>query len=88
MFFFSQVSEVLSQDKCRLSLSGWFHGTSLERPPRYKEPAILRSPHLPRDVSVKVFWEIYIAAFFSIIMSHLALFSITFWKQWEMAWLS
>lgn len=46
-----QVSEVLSQDKCRLSLSGWFHGPSLERPPRHVEPPVPRSPHLPRDVS-------------------------------------
>ncbi|XP_040925978.1 prolyl 3-hydroxylase OGFOD1 isoform X2 [Betta splendens] len=46
---FHQVSEVLSQDKCRLSLSGWFHGPSLQRPPRYIEPPIPRTPHLPRD---------------------------------------
>lgn len=49
---FLQVSEVLSQDKCRLSLGGWFHGPSLERPPRHIEPPIPRSPHLPRDVSL------------------------------------
>uniref|UniRef100_A0A8D3DJS6 Prolyl 3-hydroxylase OGFOD1 n=1 Tax=Scophthalmus maximus TaxID=52904 RepID=A0A8D3DJS6_SCOMX len=49
---FHQVSEVLSQDKCRLSLSGWFHGPSLERPPRHVEPPVPRSPHLPRDVSL------------------------------------
>lgn len=48
---FFQVSEVLSQDKCRLSLSGWFHGPYLERPPRHIEPPIPRTPHLPRDVS-------------------------------------
>uniref|UniRef100_A0AAQ4QW95 Prolyl 3-hydroxylase OGFOD1 n=1 Tax=Gasterosteus aculeatus aculeatus TaxID=481459 RepID=A0AAQ4QW95_GASAC len=48
---FHQVSEVLTQDKCRLSLSGWFHGPPLGRPPRHREPAVLRSPHLPRDVS-------------------------------------
>uniref|UniRef100_A0A3Q2CGW9 2-oxoglutarate and iron-dependent oxygenase domain containing 1 n=1 Tax=Cyprinodon variegatus TaxID=28743 RepID=A0A3Q2CGW9_CYPVA len=46
---FHQVSEVLSRDKCRLSLSGWFHGPSLERPPRFKEPSIVKHPHLPRD---------------------------------------
>ncbi|XP_028257624.1 prolyl 3-hydroxylase OGFOD1 [Parambassis ranga] len=53
---FHQVSEVLSQDKCRLSLSGWFHGPSVERPPRYIEPPVLRSPHLPRDETVLLEW--------------------------------
>uniref|UniRef100_A0A671YP07 Prolyl 3-hydroxylase OGFOD1 n=1 Tax=Sparus aurata TaxID=8175 RepID=A0A671YP07_SPAAU len=49
---FHQVSEVLTEDKCRLSLSGWFHGPSLERPPRHIEAPVSRSPHLPRDVSL------------------------------------
>ncbi|XP_041841802.1 prolyl 3-hydroxylase OGFOD1 [Melanotaenia boesemani] len=53
---FHQVSEVLSQDKCRLSLSGWFHGPSLERPPRYIEPPIPKSPHLPRDETMLLEW--------------------------------
>ncbi|XP_047218342.1 prolyl 3-hydroxylase OGFOD1 [Girardinichthys multiradiatus] len=53
---FHQVSEVLSQDKCRLSLSGWFHGHSLERLPRFKEPSILKHPHLPRDETVLFEW--------------------------------
>ncbi|XP_014835935.1 PREDICTED: prolyl 3-hydroxylase OGFOD1 [Poecilia mexicana] len=53
---FHQVSEVLTQDKCRLSLSGWFHGPSLERPPRFKEPSILKHPHLPRDETVLFEW--------------------------------
>ncbi|XP_022072467.1 prolyl 3-hydroxylase OGFOD1 [Acanthochromis polyacanthus] len=53
---FHQVSEVLSQDKCRLSLSGWFHGPSLERPPRHIEPSVPRSPHLPRDETVLLEW--------------------------------
>ncbi|XP_072236590.1 prolyl 3-hydroxylase OGFOD1 [Leuresthes tenuis] len=53
---FHQVSEVLSQDKCRLSLSGWFHGPSLERPPRHIEPPIPRNPHLPRDETVLLEW--------------------------------
>uniref|UniRef100_A0A3P9MX15 2-oxoglutarate and iron-dependent oxygenase domain containing 1 n=1 Tax=Poecilia reticulata TaxID=8081 RepID=A0A3P9MX15_POERE len=53
---FHQVSEVLSQDKCRLSLSGWFHGPTLERPPRFKEPSILKHPHLPRDETVLFEW--------------------------------
>uniref|UniRef100_A0A3Q3SV15 Prolyl 3-hydroxylase OGFOD1 n=1 Tax=Mastacembelus armatus TaxID=205130 RepID=A0A3Q3SV15_9TELE len=53
---FHQVSEVLSQDKCRLSLGGWFHGPSLERPPRLIEPPIPRSPHLPRDETLLLEW--------------------------------
>ncbi|XP_069030501.1 prolyl 3-hydroxylase OGFOD1 [Embiotoca jacksoni] len=53
---FHQVSEVLSQDKCRLSLSGWFHGPSLERPPRHIEPPVPRSPHLPRDETLLLEW--------------------------------
>ncbi|XP_070686516.1 prolyl 3-hydroxylase OGFOD1 [Pempheris klunzingeri] len=53
---FHQVSEVLTQDKCRLSLSGWFHGPSLERPPRHTEPPIPRSPHLPRDETLLLEW--------------------------------
>ncbi|KAM9765677.1 prolyl 3-hydroxylase OGFOD1 [Menidia menidia] len=53
---FHQVSEVLSQDKCRLSLSGWFHGPSLERPPRHIEPPIPRNPHLPRDETLLMEW--------------------------------
>nr|XP_046241942.1 prolyl 3-hydroxylase OGFOD1 isoform X2 [Scatophagus argus] len=53
---FHQVSEILTEDKCRLSLSGWFHGPSLERPPRYIEAPIPRSPHLPRDETVLLEW--------------------------------
>ncbi|XP_065069559.1 prolyl 3-hydroxylase OGFOD1-like [Rhopilema esculentum] len=32
---FHQVSEVLSKEKCRLSVSGWFYGESIPRPPTY-----------------------------------------------------
>ncbi|XP_033469855.1 prolyl 3-hydroxylase OGFOD1 [Epinephelus lanceolatus] len=53
---FHQVSEVLTQDKCRLSLSGWFHGPSLERPPRHIEAPVPRSPHLPRDETLLLEW--------------------------------
>ncbi|XP_054626758.1 prolyl 3-hydroxylase OGFOD1 isoform X1 [Dunckerocampus dactyliophorus] len=53
---FHQVSEVLSEDKCRLSLSGWFHGTSLERPPRHIEPPITRNPHIPKDETLLLEW--------------------------------
>lgn len=41
---------MLSEDKCRLSVSGWFHGSSLERPPRSLDPLPVRSPHIPCDV--------------------------------------
>ncbi|XP_048403128.2 prolyl 3-hydroxylase OGFOD1 isoform X1 [Stegostoma tigrinum] len=44
-----QVSEVLSEQKCRLSVSGWFHGPSLERPARYIEPLSNRYPHVASD---------------------------------------
>ncbi|CAB1339382.1 unnamed protein product [Coregonus sp. 'balchen'] len=53
---FHQVAEVLSEDKCRLSLSGWFHGPSLERPRRHIEPPFPRSPHLPRDETLLLEW--------------------------------
>ncbi|KAJ7986157.1 hypothetical protein DPEC_G00347870 [Dallia pectoralis] len=53
---FHQVAEVLSEDKCRLSLSGWFHGSSLERPCRHIEPRLIRSPHLPRDETLLLEW--------------------------------
>ncbi|XP_034417964.1 prolyl 3-hydroxylase OGFOD1 [Cyclopterus lumpus] len=53
---FHQVSEVLTRDKCRLSLSGWFHGPSLERPPRHRGPPVPRSPHLPRDETLLLEW--------------------------------
>ncbi|XP_049329648.1 prolyl 3-hydroxylase OGFOD1 [Astyanax mexicanus] len=53
---FHQVSEVVSEGKCRLSLSGWFHGPSLPRPPRYIEAPPPRRPHLPRDEEVLFEW--------------------------------
>lgn len=53
---FHQVSEVLTEDKCRLSLSGWFHGPSLERPPRHVEALVPRNPHLPRDETLLLEW--------------------------------
>ncbi|XP_062869024.1 prolyl 3-hydroxylase OGFOD1 [Trichomycterus rosablanca] len=53
---FHQVSEVLAEDKCRLSLSGWFHGPSLPRPPRYIEPLIPRHTHIPRNEDILFEW--------------------------------
>nr|XP_036857368.1 prolyl 3-hydroxylase OGFOD1 [Manis javanica] len=53
---FHQVSEVLSEEKSRLSISGWFHGPSLTRPPSYFEPLIPRSPHIPQDHEILYDW--------------------------------
>lgn len=36
-FFVMQVAEVLGEDRTRLSISGWFHGPPIERPPPYIE---------------------------------------------------
>uniref|UniRef100_A0A672P796 Prolyl 3-hydroxylase OGFOD1 n=1 Tax=Sinocyclocheilus grahami TaxID=75366 RepID=A0A672P796_SINGR len=59
---FHQVAEVLSEEKCRLSLSGWFHGPSLPRPSRYIEPPVPRHTHIPRDESLLFEWvnEMYL----------------------------
>lgn len=53
---FHQVSEVLSEGKCRLSVGGWFHGSSLERPPRSLDPMPVRSPHIPCDHEILYEW--------------------------------
>uniref|UniRef100_A0A8C5P0L9 Prolyl 3-hydroxylase OGFOD1 n=1 Tax=Jaculus jaculus TaxID=51337 RepID=A0A8C5P0L9_JACJA len=53
---FHQVSEVLSEEKSRLSISGWFHGPSLTRPPTYFEPPIPRNPHIPQDHEILYEW--------------------------------
>ena len=41
---FHQVAEVLTENKCRLSVSGWFHGKSIARPSPYKEAVHLLKP--------------------------------------------
>ncbi|NXT19529.1 OGFD1 hydroxylase, partial [Syrrhaptes paradoxus] len=51
-----QVSEVLSEEKCRLSVSGWFHGLSIARPPRHVEAPLPRSPHIPYDHEILYEW--------------------------------
>ncbi|XP_054426228.1 prolyl 3-hydroxylase OGFOD1 isoform X2 [Pteronotus mesoamericanus] len=53
---FHQVSEVLSEEKSRLSISGWFHGPSLTRPPTYLEPPVPRNPHIPQDHEILYEW--------------------------------
>ncbi|XP_056612992.1 prolyl 3-hydroxylase OGFOD1 [Triplophysa dalaica] len=59
---FHQVAEVLAEGKCRLSLSGWFHGQSLPRPQRYMEPHVPRHTHILRDESLIFEWvnEMYL----------------------------
>lgn len=37
---FHRVAEVLAADKCRLSVSGWYYGTPLQRPPLAPEPPL------------------------------------------------
>ncbi|XP_041916992.1 prolyl 3-hydroxylase OGFOD1 isoform X2 [Alosa sapidissima] len=53
---FHQVSEVLSSEKCRMSLSGWFHGPSLPRFPQYIEPPALRHKYTPGDEKMLHKW--------------------------------
>ncbi|XP_051835839.1 prolyl 3-hydroxylase OGFOD1 [Antechinus flavipes] len=53
---FHQVSEVLSEGKCRLSISGWFHGPPQTRPSSYFEPLLPRSLHIPRDSEILYEW--------------------------------
>ncbi|XP_069757151.1 prolyl 3-hydroxylase OGFOD1 isoform X2 [Narcine bancroftii] len=51
-----QVSEVLVEGKCRLSVSGWFYGPALERPPRYIESFSPRMPHITCDEEILYEW--------------------------------
>lgn len=53
---FHQVSEVLSEEVSRLSVSGWFHGPSLTGLPDYFEPLLLRRPHIPQDHEILYEW--------------------------------
>ncbi|XP_063293375.1 prolyl 3-hydroxylase OGFOD1 [Pelobates fuscus] len=53
---FHQVSEVLCEGKCRLSVSGWFYGPYLERPQPFLDPLPLRSPHIPHDHEILYEW--------------------------------
>ncbi|XP_069158777.1 uncharacterized protein [Procambarus clarkii] len=42
---FHQVAEVLTQEKVRLSINGWFHGPPVERPAKYIAPRpLLEAP--------------------------------------------
>ncbi|XP_064526717.1 prolyl 3-hydroxylase OGFOD1 isoform X2 [Pseudopipra pipra] len=52
---FHQVSEVVSR-KCRLSVSGWFHGPAVPRATRHAEAPLPRSPHIPYDHEILYEW--------------------------------
>ncbi|KAK2151561.1 hypothetical protein LSH36_359g03003 [Paralvinella palmiformis] len=51
-----QVSEVLSPDKCRLSVHGWFHTAPVPRPERYVEPAPVLYPHIVNEQDLLSDW--------------------------------
>ncbi|XP_071952264.1 prolyl 3-hydroxylase OGFOD1-like [Antedon mediterranea] len=52
---FHQVAEVLSKNKCRLSVSGWFHAKTLARPPPFVEPRKIRTSH--QEVKEEMFYD-------------------------------
>ncbi|XP_062592706.1 prolyl 3-hydroxylase OGFOD1-like [Saccostrea cucullata] len=52
---FHQVEEVLTEDKTRLSISGWFHGPQVDRPPPYIET--LPAPCLPISIEEDEFYS-------------------------------
>ena len=37
---FHQVSEIITREKTRLSVGGWFHGETVPRPKKYREPPL------------------------------------------------
>ena len=45
---FHQVAEILSDTKTRLSINGWFHGSPIQRPETFIEPAFVLSK--PGDI--------------------------------------
>lgn len=51
-----QVSEILTEDKTRLSVNGWFHGPIVPRPDRYVESPLPLKPY----VEIEVKWCLYI----------------------------
>ncbi|NXV78273.1 OGFD1 hydroxylase, partial [Atlantisia rogersi] len=53
---FHQARSHLLFEKCRLSVSGWFHGPPLARPARCLEDALPRSPHIPCDHEILYEW--------------------------------
>ncbi|OQR67131.1 2-oxoglutarate and iron-dependent oxygenase domain-containing protein 1-like [Tropilaelaps mercedesae] len=53
---FHQVAEVITEDKIRHSLVGWFNGPPFERPPHYEEPPLSVAPHGFVDEKVLRAW--------------------------------
>ncbi|NXI58946.1 OGFD1 hydroxylase, partial [Chloroceryle aenea] len=53
---FHQARSFLSREKCRLSVSGWFHGPSVARAARRAEAPLPRSPHVPCDHEILYEW--------------------------------
>ena len=52
LILYVKVAEVLSKDKTRLSINGWFHGPIEPRPPRFIEPARPLHPYVNMEVCV------------------------------------
>ena len=46
-----QVTEILSKDKTRLSISGWFHGETAAFPRKAEIPALLKEAPLEDGVT-------------------------------------
>ena len=62
---FHQVAEVLSKDKTRLSVGGWFHGKSDPRPPKHKENlSHLHSPVSISEGNIKIMPKLKVATFY------------------------
>ncbi|XP_074641970.1 prolyl 3-hydroxylase OGFOD1-like [Tubulanus polymorphus] len=53
---FHQVAEVLTEDKTRLSVNGWFHGPNIKRPSPYVEAARRFFPYVTVDDSILGEW--------------------------------
>ncbi|KAK3584960.1 hypothetical protein CHS0354_009649 [Potamilus streckersoni] len=53
---FHQVAEILSEDKIRLSISGWFHGPPIKRPKPHIEPPLPIQPYGSIDEEVFFGW--------------------------------
>ncbi|NWW45380.1 OGFD1 hydroxylase, partial [Pedionomus torquatus] len=53
---FHQARSFLSEEKCRLSVSGWFHGPPIARLARHIEAPLPRRPHIPYDHEILYEW--------------------------------
>ncbi|XP_041359962.1 prolyl 3-hydroxylase OGFOD1-like [Gigantopelta aegis] len=53
---FHQVAEVLSRYKTRLSITGWYHGPPISRPPPFIEPAASLTPCVSLEESELYAW--------------------------------